>query len=199
MLSKGFMYKKKIHCKDTGEDCIGYVQYLKSKHWSLLREHILSTTKSCTVCGNKFCLQLHHLTYKTLGKEKDGDVLVLCKKCHELHHETMRIEKENKNSECKQQEPKKNKIKTKVKNSGQLHFKKGYRPLQSESKYIAVFRDGGVSMVYKNIPKNADCTKDATTISYFNQYSRAQKWIKKMCDKRRKQLLKNNKDILGGT
>jgi hypothetical protein len=31
-------------------------------------------------------LQVHHLNYKRLGREKDRDLKVLCRRCHEFDH-----------------------------------------------------------------------------------------------------------------
>lgn len=39
----------------------------------------------CQRCHWNFCrdeLEVHHLTYERLGNEKDGDLVVVCKRCH---------------------------------------------------------------------------------------------------------------------
>lgn len=40
-------------------------------------------------------LELHHLTYQNLGKEKPSDVQVLCRACHEVEEQFKRQEKGN--------------------------------------------------------------------------------------------------------
>lgn len=84
-----FLYRKKIYCSDTNETCIGYKQYLKSKHWLKLRTTLVSKDSICSMCQCK-CnnLQLHHITYSNLGNEQFYDLIVLCDKCHKLIHTT---------------------------------------------------------------------------------------------------------------
>lgn len=83
-----FKYKKRIVCEDTGEVCIGYVNYLKSKHWQSLRTRLIQGHPYCEVCeSSEKVLQLHHLTYERLGKERDSDLVPLCDDCHVLVHE----------------------------------------------------------------------------------------------------------------
>ena len=40
--------------------------------------------------GSEF-FQLHHLTYKNLGMEKDNELIILCEDCHKLVHCLIRI------------------------------------------------------------------------------------------------------------
>jgi 5-methylcytosine-specific restriction endonuclease McrA len=40
----------------------------------------------CAICGGNENLNIHHLTYKTLGNESMGDLRVLCERCHEVSH-----------------------------------------------------------------------------------------------------------------
>ena len=82
-----FKYQKIIKCQDTGEECVGYVAYLNSKHWLRLRKYILSIKNMCEICSEKSTnLQLHHKTYKNLGNENIDDFLLLCNDCHKLVH-----------------------------------------------------------------------------------------------------------------
>lgn len=41
--------------------------------------------------------QLHHLTYKNFGKEKEGDLIVLCEDCHRLVHNLINMHQSNLN------------------------------------------------------------------------------------------------------
>jgi len=64
-----------------------YKDYLKSKKWRELRETILQRDNyTCTRCGSKNNLQVHHLTYKRLKHEKPEDLITLCKQCHYKEH-----------------------------------------------------------------------------------------------------------------
>lgn len=64
-----------------------YDAYLVSTRWALLRVKALTMVNyKCIVCGSADTLQLHHRHYKTLGEESLDDVMVLCKKCHEIWH-----------------------------------------------------------------------------------------------------------------
>ena len=41
--------------------------------------------------------QLHHLTYKNLSNEKEGDLIILCEDCHRLAHNLIGIYPKNLN------------------------------------------------------------------------------------------------------
>lgn len=65
-----------------------YERALKSDHWKQLRQDALDDTGfMCEECkapnSDTLRLQLHHLHYKTLGKETLGDVAILCPPCHQ--------------------------------------------------------------------------------------------------------------------
>lgn len=82
-----FKYKKRIVCEDTGEVCIGYVNYLKSKHWQNIRDRLIGEKKVCAACGYVVpVIQLHHMNYDRLGHELDSDLAALCPNCHKLVH-----------------------------------------------------------------------------------------------------------------
>ena len=88
MMDKYFKYEIKIHCDDTGETAIGYVQYLKTKHWALLRKLMVSKDTVCAMCGAKTeNMQIHHISYDRIGHEnKETDLIVLCSECHKKIH-----------------------------------------------------------------------------------------------------------------
>ena len=92
--------KRKIYCKDTKE-CVTARDYLKSEHWRRMRKHIYEKYKGkCKKCGRAFSsehMNVHHLTYKRIGNEKDSDLTLLCETCHQLLHATR-----NKNRKPKQ-------------------------------------------------------------------------------------------------
>ena len=87
-MNEFFLKRKEIKCVDTGEICIGYESYLKSKHWTKLRIQMLSKHPVCIHCQEeKHGLQVHHSHYNTLGDENlDNDLYVLCNVCHKLIH-----------------------------------------------------------------------------------------------------------------
>lgn len=67
--------------------------YLQSAHWRTFRLEVLAARPNCENCGlsRDLCrlfylndLDLHHLTYERLGKERPADVKVLCRACHEI-------------------------------------------------------------------------------------------------------------------
>lgn len=64
-----------------------YRQYLNSPEWKKLRESFISHKGSkCEKCGSESNLQVHHLHYKNIFKEKFEDLMVLCKSCHRKEH-----------------------------------------------------------------------------------------------------------------
>lgn len=58
--------------------------YYKTNHWQSLRAKYRGS--NCYCCGCKFSLQLHHLSYRRLGKEQDRDIRVVCSGCHKGIH-----------------------------------------------------------------------------------------------------------------
>jgi hypothetical protein len=62
--------------------------YLKSDYWLELRERLYKEVNNiceeCTQSG--IGLQVHHLSYKNLGKELRSDLVVICKFCHSKYH-----------------------------------------------------------------------------------------------------------------
>lgn len=65
-----------------------YREYLKTPHWKKFRQKILRIAKfQCFDCGSVNApLEVHHLHYNTLGREKPRDCLVLCRGCHAARH-----------------------------------------------------------------------------------------------------------------
>lgn len=64
-----------------------YEEYLQSRHWEKLKEQrIKNKNAKCYICGSKTWLLLHHRTYEHLGREKKGELVVLCTRCNKLVH-----------------------------------------------------------------------------------------------------------------
>ncbi|HYH69134.1 MAG TPA: hypothetical protein VD866_30855, partial [Urbifossiella sp.] len=60
-----------------------YRAYLKSDRWQQTRKKAFARHgRRCAVCGTKWRLQVHHLTYERLGHEQTGDFRILCRKHH---------------------------------------------------------------------------------------------------------------------
>lgn len=61
-----------------------YQLYIQSPEWKQIRSRKITACGSvCEIC-NKFCssLQVHHLHYRTVGEERNEDLMVVCKNCH---------------------------------------------------------------------------------------------------------------------
>lgn len=61
-----------------------YNKYLKSPQWAAKREAYFNAFgKYCRACRTTYGpIQLHHMTYDRLGRERMGDLVALCSKCH---------------------------------------------------------------------------------------------------------------------
>ena len=64
-----------------------YHKYLLSKEWAALKEKALQQNGGlCCLCKKEGLLEVHHKTYENLFKEKDEDLICVCRDCHrELH------------------------------------------------------------------------------------------------------------------
>ena len=64
-----------------------YVTYMASPEWKALREKVYARDNHrCCRCGSQEKLQVHHLTYVRLGRERMGDLITLCGSCHRKEH-----------------------------------------------------------------------------------------------------------------
>ena len=64
-----------------------YASYLQSPEWIKRRQKALRFAGfRCQVCNASEGLNVHHRTYKRIGHENMGDLVTLCKKCHEIFH-----------------------------------------------------------------------------------------------------------------
>ena len=65
-----------------------YSKYLESAHWHKVRDIRLKIDKhTCQMCGAIEHLQVHHISYKTIGNEKMRDLITLCEDCHKAIHD----------------------------------------------------------------------------------------------------------------
>lgn len=66
---------------------VDYNNYIKSDKWHWIREEKFKKAGyKCEICGAVKNLDVHHVTYKRLGREKMSDLAVLCRKCHKTLH-----------------------------------------------------------------------------------------------------------------
>lgn len=67
-----------------------YKDYLRTEHWELARKAVLTRDQyKCADCGkSKYekSLEVHHITYIRRGKENLGDLMTLCRECHQERH-----------------------------------------------------------------------------------------------------------------
>lgn len=60
-----------------------YEDYLKSDQWRQIRELLFKRRgRKCESCGSIENLEIHHLNYRHLGKERPEDLKILCQPCH---------------------------------------------------------------------------------------------------------------------
>jgi hypothetical protein len=65
-----------------------YADYLRSPHWLAVRQHMLGRAGCvCSRCHrHNQMLDVHHLDYRHLGAERERDLIVLCRDCHQAEH-----------------------------------------------------------------------------------------------------------------
>ena len=87
------MTPKKGGSTTTISDKASYAAYLRSETWQATKRRKLSSVDwCCENCGAEWgmtALDVHHLTYERLGREKDEDLRVLCRACHGDEHRQM--------------------------------------------------------------------------------------------------------------
>jgi 5-methylcytosine-specific restriction endonuclease McrA len=66
-----------------------YQAHFASATWKAFRQDTLIAARWTCECGDSGPdVEVHHLTYERLGKEKPEDIIVLCPPCHRERHET---------------------------------------------------------------------------------------------------------------
>ena len=65
-----------------------YAEYLQTDHWKRVRRKALDHAEyRCARCGaSNTVLDVHHLSYKNRGCERNEDLVVLCSPCHNKTH-----------------------------------------------------------------------------------------------------------------
>lgn len=74
---------------------IDYDKYIVSDKWYQKRPEIFELKgEKCAICGKDHSLDIHHLSYDTLGHEEINnyaDVVPLCRHCHEKIHNFLEV------------------------------------------------------------------------------------------------------------
>lgn len=84
-----FLRLRKVYREDstTMDLDVQHAEYLRSPHWLAFKEGYFKRHKGrCFVTDTYLNIDLHHITYKNLGAEKDEDVVPLCHSAHEFVH-----------------------------------------------------------------------------------------------------------------
>lgn len=64
-----------------------YNIYLKTRYWKKIVSEVKHLRLRCQNCKGKRRLEVHHLHYRTLGREDiKNDLVLLCRKCHIAIH-----------------------------------------------------------------------------------------------------------------
>lgn len=84
----GFIMKRKIFHHHPVNDRRDYYRhtYLRSEHWRNLKQRVLGNRPFCQVCGRRDTLDVHHRTYRDLYNVNPQDLVVLCRRHHDLVH-----------------------------------------------------------------------------------------------------------------
>lgn len=77
-----------VHNPTPGADRrASYRAYRNSLHWRFRRARARALAGGrCQICASYHQLDTHHNNYERLGRERDSDLVVLCRECHERHH-----------------------------------------------------------------------------------------------------------------
>jgi len=61
--------------------------YLRSAHWQRVASSCRRRQRGrCAACGRRAKLDVHHCTYARLGREREGDIVGLCRRDHRALH-----------------------------------------------------------------------------------------------------------------
>jgi len=68
-----------------------YMKFMSSDKWDMIRQSTFSLKgKECEKCHSTKNLQIHHISYNDeLEWVKEKDLMVLCRKCHNVMHQDL--------------------------------------------------------------------------------------------------------------
>jgi 5-methylcytosine-specific restriction endonuclease McrA len=73
---------------------LSYKEYLLSDHWLDLRRKILKRDGfACRLCNARTDLNVHHRSYERIGREREDDLITLCRRCHEIFHRNRALDR----------------------------------------------------------------------------------------------------------
>ena len=79
-----------------------YDQYLKTGVWRIFRARWIERHGDrCARCRRKG-EELHHRTYARIGRERDDDVVLLCRQCHDTFHGRHGMDVEQTDAFCRE-------------------------------------------------------------------------------------------------
>jgi hypothetical protein len=64
-------------------------EYLKSNEWKTLRELVLKIDCNCQCCRSRKANDVHHLVYRNIVDITIGDLIPVCRSCHEYIHQAI--------------------------------------------------------------------------------------------------------------
>lgn len=66
---------------------LAYAEFLRTDFWIGVRDQRLEATRFCALCPSDTKLDVHHRIYRESWYDiRDGDLTVLCRKCHSKFH-----------------------------------------------------------------------------------------------------------------
>lgn len=69
---------------------VPYADYIRSRSWRALSRRTRERRGACEACGAFDDLHTHHRTYAHVGRERPGELAVLCGTCHYAVHDESR-------------------------------------------------------------------------------------------------------------
>ena len=76
-----------------------YAKYLRTAKWKRKREKILERdnhTCQNKTCGSHKTLVCHHRHYRNVFNERDEDLVILCRRCHDKIHKRRKSKQKRK-------------------------------------------------------------------------------------------------------
>jgi len=90
-----YCYKCWKKVKNWSERKRKYHDYLRKSHWLKISKEYKERFPICEVCRKNKSTQVHHKTYKNLGKEEYWDLIAVCEECHKKKHSKVVRTKDN--------------------------------------------------------------------------------------------------------
>ncbi len=76
-----------------------YAVYIKSKEWFSRRQvHFSKNGEFCVICFISERIEVHHISYRHLGRELDEELVSLCRDHHAEYHKKYGVTRDNKNT-----------------------------------------------------------------------------------------------------